>query len=294
MTTGTPSADFTIDEALVRALLRDQHPDFADAAIQRMDNGWDNAMYRLDEHHVVRLPRRAEAVALAEHEQRWLPVLAPRLPIPIPLPVRAGRPSSLYPWTWSIVPWLPGSPADLACPAADQARPLADFLRALHQPAPPAAPQNPFRGVPLCQRADIVEERFQRLRSVSDLITPGLLRTWKRALEAPESGEPCWLHGDLHARNVLVNDGTITGIVDWGDLTAGDAATDLAAAWMLFREPEARRVCLDHYRAPRDLRARAKGWVVFFGTVLLETGLVDNPRHAAMGEATLRRLAVDS
>jgi aminoglycoside phosphotransferase (APT) family kinase protein len=138
----------------------------------------------------------------------------------------------------------------------------------------------------------VVEERLDRLASKTDLITPQIKRIWQLALDAPLDAPPTWLHGDLHPRNVLVEHGIITGIIDWGDITAGDCATDLASIWMLFAEPQARREALAAYDnlSEATLR-RAKGWAVLFGAVLLETGLIDTPRHAAIGERALRRVA---
>ncbi len=294
MPIGTPAAEQRIDISLVKALLQDQHPDLANGSVVLMDAGWDNVMYRLGDEFVVRLPRRKAAVACLENEQSCLPMLAERLPITIPVPVRFGRPSNTFPWPWSILRWMPGRTADKEPPAADQAKPLADFLRALHQPAPPSAPPNGFRGVSLGRRAKVVEERLGRLRGVTELITPSLLSLWAEALAAPEASESCWLHGDLHARNVLVESGKITAIIDWGDVTAGDVATDLASVWMLLGDSPARANCLAQYQPSGALLARAKGWAVFFGTVLLDTGLVDHPSHAAMGRATLQRLNADT
>lgn len=293
-TPGTPAAERSIDETLVRQLLRDQHPDLADAALRPIDSGWDNAMFRLGEEYAVRLPRRELAVAFLRHEQEWLPGLAQVLPVPVPTPLRTGRPSERFPWPWSIVPWLPGQTADVAPPASQQARPLADFLRALHRPAPANAPANGLRGVPLRKRAADLEARLDRLGRSTDRITPEIERVWQRALSAPETTRSDWLHGDLHPRNVLVQEGAITGIVDWGDVTAGDVATDLASVWMLLGDAGARDECLRQYGASPEQRARAEGWAVFFGAVLLDSGLVDDPRHAAVGEATLRRLAEDA
>ena len=293
MINGTPRSEHAIDEGLVQRLLAEQHPDLADVEIRLLDVGWDNAMYRLGEKYVARLPRRQMAATLIAHEQTWLPVLAPELPVSIPSPVRVGHPTSFYPWPWSIVPWLPGETADLAPPEASQVELLSAFLLSLHKPAPPHAPNNPLRGVPLRTRAKAVGERLDRLRSVPELNIPELRQVWSNAVEAPETQTACWLHGDLHARNVLVTSGQITGIIDWGDITSGDVATDLASVWMLFSEPEARRACLRRYQADSEIVARAKGWAVFFGSTLLETGLVDHPRHAEMGMVTLQRLAED-
>ena len=284
---GTPVAEVEITVPLVRALLLAQHPDLAHLPINGVDAGWDNAMFRLGEQLCVRLPRRLVAAPLIEHEQRWLPKLAPQLTLPAPIPYRIGLPSSVYPWCWSVLPWLPGAPADLAEPHAAQALRLAEFLRSLHTPAPPEAPPNRWRGVPLTNRIVEVEERMERLTTKTNLITHELRTVWERALAAPLSNQSCWLHGDLHARNVLVENGAISGIIDWGDMTAGDVATDLAALWMLFADREARDVALLAYGADEATLQRAQGWAVLFGVMLLDSGLVDHPRHAVMGERTL-------
>jgi aminoglycoside phosphotransferase (APT) family kinase protein len=242
----------------------------------------------------VRLPRREAAAALIEHEQTWLPRLAPQLSLPIPSPCRFGKPALGYPWKWSVLPWLPGTPADLAEPAATQAVALAKFLRSLHMPAPTNAPPNAVRGVPLWRRAASIEERMRRLSVKTDLITKRVKRTWETALQAPNARSSKWLHGDLHARNALVENGAITGIIDWGDITSGDVATDLAAIWTLFSEQTARQKALSEYADISEATLqRANGWAVLFGVVLLDTGLIDHPRHARMGEQILRRVTAD-
>jgi aminoglycoside phosphotransferase (APT) family kinase protein len=291
---GTPAAEYPINAALVQRLLADQHPDLADLPLRAVDAGWDNAMFRLGERLAVRLPRRAAAAGLIRHEQHWLPRLAGQLTLPVPTPYRIGCPAHGYPWHWSVQPWLPGQPADLHPPAAGETVRFAAFLRALHTPAPDNAPTNPVRGVALSVRAPGVEERLKRLAAATDLITPPIRRIWQAALAAPIDVPPTWLHGDLHPRNLLVEAGAISGIIDWGDLTAGDRATDLAAIWMLFADAGARRAALNAYGTPSAATlARARGWAVLFGAVLLETGRIDNPRHAHIGEHTLRRLAAD-
>ena len=294
MVSGTPSAELQIDEPMVRELLAAQHGDLADLPLVHLDTGWDNTMFRLGDELVVRLPRRTEAVVLIRNEQAWLPELASRLPIPIPVPVRVGVASDAYPWPWSILPWLPGEAADLEAPTDNQAEPLATFLRALHQPAPVDAPLNEMRGCPLSARAALIEGRLGRLGAATKLITPAVLDAWSRALEAAATTEPGWLHGDLHARNVLAEGGRITAVIDWGNVTSGDVATDLASVWMLLGSASARAACLARYQPSAARLARAKGWAVSFGTILLETGMVDHPRHAAMGEAVLRRLNEDA
>lgn len=290
-TPGTPPAEVPIDAALAAGLLGDQHPDLAALPLREVEAGWDNAMFRLGDQLAVRMPRRAAAAPLIINEQRWLPRLAGQLTLPAPVPLRSGRPGRGYPWHWSVVPWLEGGAADQHAPAADQAPVLGAFLRSLHTPASPDAPPNPVRGVPLARRAAAVEERLLRLVGLTDLITPALLRIWHAALDSPVDVAPTWLHGDLHPRNILVADGALAGVIDWGDLTGGDRATDLAAIWMLFAEPAARAGALAAYGpvSAATLR-RAMGWAILFGVMLLETGLRDHPRHAAMGERALRHV----
>ena len=235
----------------------------------------------------ARLPRRAAGAPLILGEQRWLPVLAPSLPLPIPAPVRLGRPGEGYPYAWSLVPWFSGTPADLAPPDGDQGVALAGFLRALHRPPPADAPRNPFRGVPLADRAEAVAARMDRLGA---LVGAEARRIWDDALGAPVDGPETWLHGDLHGRNVLVEAGRIRAVIDWGDLCRGDPATDLAALWTLLPQAASRQAALGAYGASPASVRRARGWAVSFGVMLLDAGQVDDPRLAAAGAATLARV----
>jgi aminoglycoside phosphotransferase (APT) family kinase protein len=288
---GTPSAEYHVDEALVHSLLLDQHPGFAQLPIQQVDAGWDNAMFRLGNRLAVRLPRRAAVASLITHEQTWLPQIASRLTLPVPVPVRKGRPALGYPWHWSILPWLPGVCADHSDLNSIEGSRFGLFLRSLHTAAPPEAPRNPVRGVPLTQRAATLEPRIQRLIASTAVITPQVLQLWQDALAAPIDVSPTWLHGDLHHRNILIEDRRISGIIDWGDITSGDCATDLASIWMLFADPAVRQQALVAYGQPSQATLkRAQGWAVLFGVFLLDTGLIDNPRNAAIGERILRQL----
>jgi len=290
----TPRSEVEIDEPLVYSLLGEQHPDLKHLPIYPVDSGWDNAIFRLGDRFSVRLPRRKAAATLIENEQTWLALIADRLPVPVPIPYRIGKPGRGYPWGWSVLPWLTGVAADLQEPRANQAKLFASFLRSLHLPAPSNAPLNAVRGVPLCQRATSVEQRMQRLETKTNLITPEIKNTWNKALSAPIDVEAKWLHGDLHPRNIIVENGAIAGIIDWGDITSGDIATDLASIWMLFGDRHTRDQAISEYSNVSEATLqRAKGWTILFGVVLLDTGLVDNPRHAVMGKRTLRRVSED-
>jgi len=288
---GTPLAEIHIDTELVHTLLTQQHPDLADLPIRVLESGWDNVIYRVGKHLLVRLPRRAVAAALVINEQRWLPQLAQQLSLPIPTPVRIGKPTPEYPWYWSVVPWISGTTADQAILNAEQGKVLATFLNALHVRAPADVPHNPVRGVPLMWRESAVRERMMRLQNNMLAASREVRAVWDRALAAPLDAEDTWIHGDLHARNVLVQEGRIVAVIDWGDVAQGDRATDLAAIWMLLADRTAREIAMNAcVPTSTSTWQRARGWAVLFGITLLDTGLVDNARHAAMGDAILRRI----
>lgn len=302
----TPEADIPVDAALVAALIAAQHPDLA-GPLRLVADGWDNVIYRLGDDLAVRVPRRTVAAQLIANEQAWLPALAGRLPVAVPVPVRVGVPSDAFPWAWSIVRWLDGvDGADVSGAQRDPlAEPLAEFVAALHIPAPVGSsatdllpvpvPHNPVRGVPLATREEPVRERIGRLADRHD-VAP-LVAVWERAVAAPLwNGPPIWLHGDLHPGNLLLSSAEprrLAAVIDFGDLTAGDPATDLATAWLTF-EPDARarfRTRLQQL-APvdDDTWTRAAGWAVAMGTALAAHS-DDNPRMAALGRHALTQLA---
>lgn len=287
---GTPAAQTHLSEALVVALLHEQHPDLAHLPVRFVAEGWDNAMYRIGDDLCARLPRRPVAEDLIKLEQRWLAKLAPRLPAPIPAPLRLGRPGCGFPWLWSIIAWLPGEAIDTRHLDASQGGALAHFLKALHVRAPSDAPISDCRGGPLSTRADLVAFRSSRLAKDFEWIACDILPIWDDALAAPQDAPATWLHGDLHPRNVLMEDGKLSAVIDWGDMCEGDPATDLAAFWMLLPSPESRVLAVDIYRPSVATLRRAKGWAITWGLLLLDTGRVDNPLHAQIGENILNQV----
>jgi len=289
-----PESDFEVSERVVRSLVRDQFPDLGDRALLHVADGFDNTLWRLGDDLVVRLPRRQAGVALLENEVRWLPELAPRLPLATSVPVYVGRASDEYPHLWVITRWFEGEPLDTApLNHPDQtARVFAQFLRALHQPAPHDAPVNHVRGVALVARADAFEERLASLRALVDVAR--LRRVWDAAIDAASwSLPPVWIHGDPHPANLIALEGELCAVVDFGDMCAGDPASDLATAWMLLPE-ESLELFLESYAYHDvDLVTRALGWAVLFGLFFLEIGLGARPTYRAVGLATLRR-AIES
>jgi aminoglycoside phosphotransferase (APT) family kinase protein len=286
-----PPGEVQVDVDLVEVLLAQQHPNLASLPVRATEGGFDNFMFRLGESFAVRLPRSAAAARLLVNEQRWLLTLSDRLPLQIPVPIRVGQPGFGFPWRWSVVPWLVGETAEVTPVLASEGPRLATFLRSLHLPAPSDAPRNFDRVAPLASRAASIGERMRHLERVTDVMNDRIRSAWGEALDAPNDTPPTWIHGDLHPRNVLTLDGTITGVIDWGDMTSGDPAIDLASLWMLLPDEASRAKAQRAYgSAGGSLWLRARGWAVLFGVMLLDTGLAGNARNAAMGEQVLRRI----
>ena len=289
-----PAPEVDLDEALVRRLLRGQHPDLAELAVEPAGSGWDNVMFRLGDELCVRLPRRALAAPLIEFEQRWLPELARRLPIPVPAPLRVGVATADFPWRWSVCPWLVGHRAAGAAMAdpSHVASALGAFVAALHTDAPADAPENPYRGVPLVERDEVTRERIEQLGALID--GPAVREQWAAAVAVPRwHGPPQWIHGDLHPGNILLEEGgrILAGVIDFGDITSGDPATDIAVAWMLFG-PDDRvrfRESAGIDKVDDSAWARGKGWAIALALAYLAHA-ADNPVMADVGRRTLDRL----
>jgi len=285
------SLSFEFDVERVRELLASQHPDLGHLPLRLTASGWDNVIYRLGANLAVRLPRNSLGATLIEHEQRWLPTLQPRLPLPIPVPLRRGVAEAWYPWRWSVIPWFDGETADLAAPNRAQGLALAAFFDALHIKAPQEAPRNPYRGVPLAQRAEKFLACLDFLAAKRESPDARHLNLWQAALNAPLDAPDTWIHGDLHPRNVLVSEGRLVAIIDWGDVSAGDRASDLAAIWMLLPDRGARESAMAQCRAvSAHTWERARGWALLFAVILLEASFERDPRMGIIAKRTLEHL----
>ena len=227
------------DVDLVRRLLRSQFPEWAELPIERVESaGTDNALYRLGEDLVVRMPRVESAIGQAEKERRWLPRFAPHLPVAIPTPIASGDPGEGYPWDWSIYGWLEGENATID-KIADQrllAADLASFVAVLREidstGGPLAGRHNFYRGVPLAMRDEPTREALASCGGLVD--TEAALAAWEASLEVPLWEEaPVWVHGDIQSGNLLAVDGRLSAVIDFGGLGLGDPAVDLIVAWNL-------------------------------------------------------------
>ncbi|RKR12728.1 aminoglycoside phosphotransferase family protein [Arthrobacter oryzae] len=290
-----PRATVEVSASVVRRLVRDQRPDLGDCPLARVANGWDNATFRLGDGLAVRLPRRAEAVPLILHEQRYLPDKARRSPVAVPVPVHAGRPTPDFPWPWSIVRWVPGAAAADVGPAGrgQAAQGLADFLLSLHLPAESGVPVNPFRGVPLTGRDAVLVERLGDHERYPQ--AAALRAVWAQALAAKAwEGPPMMLHGDLHPGNILLaDDGSLAGVIDFGDVGVGDPAVDLAVGWLMFDAGTRRRFMGAFGSAvDGDTWMRARGWALILSTAMLSNS-DDNPRMLAVGKFGIRQILGD-
>ncbi|MEF3120576.1 phosphotransferase [Kocuria flava] len=229
--------------AQVRRLLDEQLPaglrDLAGAPVRFAARGWDNAVFRVGEDRAARLPLRAAAVPLLAAELRWTAEAAAplvRLGLGVPVPRFAGRPGAGLPWPWTLVDWVPGEPVALL-PVVRRDRPAADLARALaalHRPAPAGAPHHPRRGVDLGRRLAAAPPDWSAL---ARRLGPGTAARLREVVAegvraAPWTGPPLWLHGDPHPWNLVHRDGRLSGLVDFGDVCAGDPASDLATAWL--------------------------------------------------------------
>lgn len=285
-----PDAEVDIDEEVVRSLLAEQAPSLAGLALTWAGAGWDNVMWRLGDRLAVRMPRRESAAHLAVKEQRWVREVGEALPLAVPLPVYAGHPGRGYPWHWSVVKWLDGEPADQATitsPLAAAAL-LGGFLRCLHRRAPLDAPANAFRGVPLATRSDVLDARLGVLEGRVD--ASAIRRCWASALDArAHEDPPVWLHGDLHPANLIVSGGTLAGVIDFGDLCAGDPATDVAVAHMVLPLRAAPTFWEAYGAWEEHLARRSLGWALLFGLMLMEIGIDGPPSYCRVGRSTLDR-----
>lgn len=266
--------ELEIDEPLVRALLAEQFPQWAELPLERAGDGTVNVIYRLGDDLSVRLPRIEWAADDAHHRDREvLPLVAPHLPVDVPRPIALGRPGAGYPWSWSVFDWIDGELPTDWLPADD----VASFVLALQAIDLAGAPEpSGNRGKPLAFRDRWVREALERVHE------PGAVELWEAAMAAPEwAGARVWIHADLDRRNVLVRDGRLAAVLDWGGAGVGDPAVDAMAAWKLVAREQRGRF-RELLGADDATWLRAKGWCVSQALIALGYYTPENnpPLHA--------------
>jgi aminoglycoside phosphotransferase (APT) family kinase protein len=282
-----------IDEPLVRRLLAGQLPAYAARPLREVPSGGtDNAVFRLGEDLAVRLPLRASAVGGLRTEIRWLPVIAPHLPLEVPEIVATGEPAAGYPFPWAVVRWLPGQDGltGRLDSNLEAARTLGRFVAALQGidvAGAPAPGELGGRGLPLMTRDDAFRSVLAQCESLVDV--PRVRAVWDDALAAGDwDGPPVWLHADLIPGNLLVRDGRVAGVLDFGTLTTGDPAYDVTAAFHLL-DAAGRPVFRDLVGADEATWRRARGLVVSGGVLALPYYLHTNPAMV-----TTARIGIDA
>ncbi|MDQ2853153.1 MAG: phosphotransferase, partial [Actinomycetota bacterium] len=266
-----------VSAGLIRDLLREQHADLADLSLREVEGGWGNQMWRLGEDLAVRVQRMNTGPNQHLAERRWLPLLAPRLPLPIPVPVRNGAPSQRFPKMWTVMTWVPGLPLDkgVITRGTHAAEALAEFLLALHVTAPADAPAD------TAGRAAHPKDCTKGFEYYLDSIDPAAIgadeamirAVWDDATAAsPWDSPPVWVHGDLHPANVITAGGTLAGVVDFEDMLAGDPAVDLAAAWLLLPAEAIAHFFFRYASADEATVRRARGHAVLKSLFLMLMG----------------------
>jgi aminoglycoside phosphotransferase (APT) family kinase protein len=289
--------DVDIDARLVGRLVSTQFPQWADLPIKPVEvDGWDNRTFHLGEHMTVRLPSAAAYSLQVEKEHRWLPELAPLLPLPIPVPLAKGAPADGYPWQWSVYRWLEGesATAERIADLRQFVTALAEFLVALQRIDPVGGPlpgqHNFFRGGPLTVYDAETRQAIAALEGRID--SDAASAVWEAALKATWRGSPVWFHGDVAAGNLLVKGGRLSAVIDFGTSGVGDPSCDLAIAWTLFggKSRDAFRVALGLDDATW---ARGRGWTLWKGLITLAEHIDTNPLEAGRARGVIDEVLAD-
>jgi aminoglycoside phosphotransferase (APT) family kinase protein len=284
--------ELPIDVPLVRHLLEEQFPEWAALPLARVPSmGTDNALYRLGCDMVVRLPRIKWATAGIEKDFRWLPALAPLLPVEIPAPLARGTPAAGFPWEWGVYGWLEGASPSPGAPAPELARDLAAFVLAMRRV--------PLADAPLCRRGKplATQDEFTRnsLRAIAGTIdVEAATAAWEAALRVPDwSGPAVWLHADLLPGNILVREGRLSAVIDFAVAGVGDPACDLIPAWSVL-DAEAREVFREAVDVDEATWARGRGWALSMGLGIVPYYKDTNPEFAAVGRHMISEVLADT
>jgi len=286
-----------INDRLVHRLISDQFPQWAGLPIRPVAvGGWDNRIFHLGEYMLVRMPSAADYAMQVEKEHRWLPVLAPFLPLPISKPLAIGKPAAGYPRRWSIYQWLEGETV-AAGHIADPchfASSLAQFLAALQgidaTGGPPPGAHNFHRGGALTVYDAETRRAINDLKDKID--ADAAFGVWETALATTWRGSPVWVHGDVSAGNLLLQNGQLSAVIDFGQLSVGDPSCDLAIAWTLF-EGKSRETFRTMLPLDADTWARGRAWALWKALIVAAKITNTNAVEAAQSWSTIERVLAD-
>jgi aminoglycoside phosphotransferase (APT) family kinase protein len=293
----TSTQNVDINVSLVEKLIAAQFPQWVDLPIEPVKfGGVDNRTFHLGKEMSVRFPSAEGYSAQVEKEHRWLPKLAPLLPLPIPVPLAMGVPAHGYPWHWSVYRWLEGENAAISqigdlCQFAIV---LAQFLTALQRidsvGGPPPGSHNFYRGGSLTVYDADTRQSVAILDGEID--TDTAITVWETALEAAWYGSPVWFHGDVSAANLLVNKGQLSAVIDFGCSGVGDPACDLTIAWTLLSR-ESREAFRDTLLSDEATWARGRGWALWKALITLVEYIKTNPLEAEKARYVIDEVLAD-
>lgn len=286
-----------ITAALVRALVHEQFPRWSDLPVTPVEtDGWDNRTYRLGDAMTVRLPSHARYAAAVDKEDRWLPVLAPHLPAPVPIPIATGMPGQGYPFRWSVRQWLDGRTAavERVGSMTEFATAVAEFILALQgidaTGGPPAGEHSFYRGASLAHYDAETRESVTKLGDMLD--GRRALEAWDAALATTWQEPPVWVHGDMATGNLLVRDGQLAAVIDFGTCAVGDPACDLVIAWTFF-DGTSRAVFRDRVGLDDGTWARARGWALW-KALITSAGGEGDPAVEALNRHIIAEVLADA
>jgi aminoglycoside phosphotransferase (APT) family kinase protein len=286
-----------VDVSLVRRLIAAQFPRWADLPLRPVAiSGWDNQTFRLGAGLSVRLPTAGEYALAVDKEHRWLPILAPQVPLRIPVPLAKGKPGAGYGFPWSVYEWIDGDPAGAGGigDLTEFADSLAAFLAALRHVDPAGGPEpglhNWFRGGPLQiydaqtrQAIEVLDARIPR-----DLVT----EIWQSALRATWDRRPVWFHGDVASGNLLVRDGVLAAVIDFGTSGVGDPACDLVIAWTLL-SGASRAAFRARLYVDAGTWARGRGWALWKALIVYAGALRSDPVAAVAAKRVIDEILTE-
>lgn len=285
--------ELDIDIPLLMKLLSHQFPEMANLPVKQVQHfGTDNAIFRLGEDKSIRLPRRDSAAQQVKKEQEWLPKLAPHLPLAIPDIIGSGKPGGGYPYDWLICDWIPGINAyDGTCANLEQAaKDLAHFIKALQGVSAECAPVA-RRGLPLATQDKEVRKAIAALNNMFDI--DAIASIWEECLNAPEwEKPPAWLHGDLLPSNLLIQNGKLSAVIDFGLSGVGDPACDLIPAWNLF-DASSREIFKSTLDVDDDSWVRGKGWALSIAVIIIPYYLETNPVLVSVAKHMINEILAD-